>query len=163
MSINKVIIAGRLGADPDVRRFDNGGMVANFRIAVDNRFRDKSGELKEQTYWLDVAVVGSGAEFVEKYIGKGRMVLIDGSLRVREWTDKEGGKHSVTEIVTTQVEPLDKPKEQQGDKWTDRPMRKHGNAAAARETLAKLNAEKNGDFDPKPGDLPFDRRPGHSR
>ena len=141
MSINKVIIAGRLGADPDVRRFDNGGMVANFRIAVDNRFRDKSGELKEQTYWLDVAVVGSGAEFVEKYIGKGRMVLIDGSLRVREWTDKEGGKHSVTEIVTTQVEPLDKPKEQQGDKWTDRPMRKHGNAAAARETLARMQAE----------------------
>lgn len=154
MSINKVIIAGRLGADPDVRRFDNGGMVANFRIAVDNRFRDKSGELKEQTYWLDVAVVGSGAEFVEKYIGKGRMVLIDGSLRVREWTDKEGGKHSVTEIVTTQVEPLDKPKEQQGDKWTDRPMRKHGNAAAARETLAKMRAEA-AELEEKETDLPF--------
>lgn len=154
MSINKVIIAGRLGADPDVRRFDNGGMVANFRIAVDNRFRDKSGELKEQTYWLDVAVVGSGAEFVEKYIGKGRMVLIDGSLRVREWTDKEGGKHSVTEIVTTQVEPLDKPKEQQGDKWTDRPMRKHGNAAAARETLAKMRAEA-AELEEKGTDLPF--------
>jgi single-strand DNA-binding protein len=154
MSINKVIIAGRLGADPDVRRFDNGGMVANFRIAVDNRFRDKSGELKEQTYWLDVAVVGSGAEFVEKYIGKGRMVLIDGSLRVREWTDKEGGKHSVTEIVTTQVEPLDKPKEQQGDKWTDRPMRKHGNAAAARETMAKMRAEA-AELEEKETDLPF--------
>ena len=154
MSINKVIIAGRLGADPDVRRFDNGGMVANFRIAVDNRFRDKSGELKEQTYWLDVAVVGSGAEFVEKYIGKGRMVLIDGSLRVREWTDKEGGKHSVTEIVTTQVEPLDKPKEQQGDKWTDRPMRKHGDAAAARERLARKRAEA-AELDEKAGDLPF--------
>lgn len=154
MSINKVIIAGRLGADPDVRRFDNGGMVANFRIAVDNRFRDKSGELKEQTYWLDVAVVGSGAEFVEKYIGKGRMVLIDGSLRVREWTDKEGGKHSVTEIVTTQVEPLDKPKEQQGDKWTDRPMRKHGNANAARESLAKMRAEA-AELEEKETDLPF--------
>ena len=154
MSINKVIIAGRLGADPDVRRFDNGGMVANFRIAVDNRFRDKSGELKEQTYWLDVAVVGSGAEFVEKYIGKGRMVLIDGSLRVREWTDKEGGKHSVTEIVTTQVEPLDRPKEQQGDKWTDRPMRKHGDAAAARERLARNRAEA-AELDEKAGDLPF--------
>lgn len=154
MSINKVIIAGRLGADPDVRRFDNGGMVANFRIAVDNRFRDRSGELKEQTYWLDVAVIGSGAEFVEKYIGKGRMVLIDGSLRVREWTDKEGGKHSVTEIVTTQVEPLDKPKEQQGDKWTDRPMRKHGNAAAARETLAKMRAEA-AELEEKETDLPF--------
>lgn len=162
MSINKVIIAGRLGADPDVRRFDNGGMVANFRIAVDNRFRDKSGELKEQTYWLDVAVVGSGAEFVEKYIGKGRMVLIDGSLRVREWTDKEGGKHSVTEIVTTQVEPLDKPKEQQGDKWTDRPMRKHGNAAAARETLAKMRVEA-ASLEPQDTDLPFNNRPGHSR
>ena len=162
MSINKVIIAGRLGADPDVRRFDNGGMVANFRIAVDNRFRDKSGELKEQTYWLDVAVVGSGAEFVEKYIGKGRMVLIDGSLRVREWTDKEGGKHSVTEIVTTQVEPLDKPKEQQGDKWTDRPMRKHGNAAAARETLARVQAEA-ASLEPQDTDLPFNNRPGHRR
>lgn len=162
MSINKVIIAGRLGADPDVRRFDNGGMVANFRIAVDNRFRDKSGELKEQTYWLDVAVVGSGAEFVEKYIGKGRMVLIDGSLRVREWTDKEGGKHSVTEIVTTQVEPLDKPKEQQGDKWTDRPMRKHGNAAAARETLARMQAEA-ASLEPQDTDLPFNNRPGHRR
>ena len=154
MSINKVIIAGRLGADPDVRRFDNGGMVANFRIAVDNRFRDKSGELKEQTYWLDVAVVGSGAEFVEKYIGKGRMVLIDGSLRVREWTDKEGGKHSVTEIVTTQVEPLDKPKQEFTDKWTDRPMRKHGNAAAARETLAKMRAEA-AELEEKETDLPF--------
>lgn len=162
MSINKVIIAGRLGADPDVRRFDNGGMVANFRIAVDNRFRDKSGELKEQTYWLDVAVVGSGAEFVEKYIGKGRMVLIDGSLRVREWTDKEGGKHSVTEIVTTQVEPLDKPKEQQGDKWTDRPMRKHGNAAAARETMARMQAEA-ASLEPQDSDLPFSHRPGHRR
>ena len=162
MSINKVIIAGRLGADPDVRRFDNGGMVANFRIAVDNRFRDKSGELKEQTYWLDVAVVGSGAEFVEKYIGKGRMVLIDGSLRVREWTDKEGGKHSVTEIVTTQVEPLDKPKEQQGDKWTDRPMRKHGNANAARETMARMQAEA-ASLEPQDSDLPFNNRPGHRR
>ena len=163
-NLNLCQFMGHLGQDPRVRKFDDGNKVANFSIAVSERYTDRNGEAKENTTWVDITAFGKLADFVEAYLGKGRAVYVAGKFIPRKYTNADGVNVTVAEIKAERIEALDrKQDQQQGDKWTDRPMRKHGNANAARETMAKLNSEKAADFDPQPGDLPFDRRPGYSR
>lgn len=143
MEINNVLISGRLGADPEVRRFDNGSMVANFRLAHEVRFKDKNGETKERTDWHNVSAVGKIAEFVQQYIGKGRRVLVEGYLRKRDWTDKDGNKREVVEVVAMQVHPLDRPKEND--------QRGSGNGG----TRPRIKSRAESEYDTNHGDLPF--------
>jgi single-strand DNA-binding protein len=100
-SLNKVQLIGRLGADPEIRSFENGGRVANFRVATSEQWKDKpSGERKERTEWHRVSVYNDGlVGVIEKHLGKGSHVYIEGQLETREWTDKEKQTHYSTEIV----------------------------------------------------------------
>lgn len=99
--INKVIIVGNLGADPEVRTFSNGGKVCNLRIATSESWKDKNtGERKEKTEWHSVAIFSEGlAGVAEKYLRKGSKVYIEGKLQTRKWQDQSGNDRYSTEIV----------------------------------------------------------------
>lgn len=100
-SVNKVIIIGNLGRDPEVRSFQNGGKVVNLRIATSETWRDKqSGERKERTEWHSVAIFNEGiAKIAEQYLKKGSTVYIEGQLETRKWQDQSGQDKYTTEIV----------------------------------------------------------------
>jgi single-strand DNA-binding protein len=99
-SVNKVILIGNLGRDPEIRTMQNGGKVANLSIATSETWRDKStGERKEKTEWHRVVIFGNLAEIAEKYLKKGSKVYVSGSLQTRKWTDQSGTEKYTTEVV----------------------------------------------------------------
>ncbi len=97
--VNKVIIVGRLGKDPEVRHLESGAAVANFSVATSETYKDKSGNKQEQTEWHNVVLWRGLAEIAEKYLAKGNLVYIEGKLKTRNWQDKEGNTRYTTEIV----------------------------------------------------------------
>ena len=103
-SVNKVIIVGNLGRDPEVRSFQNGGKVVNLRIATSETWRDKaSGERKERTEWHSVAIFNEAlGKIAEQYLKKGSTVYIEGQLETRKWQDQSGADRYTTEIVLRQ-------------------------------------------------------------
>ena len=106
-SINKVIIVGNLGKDPEMRSFPNGDQIANIAIATTDKWKDKSsGEMKEATEWHRIVFNGRLAEIVGQYLRKGSQVYVEGSLRTRKWTDKEGVEKFTTEIRADQMQML---------------------------------------------------------
>jgi single-strand DNA-binding protein len=108
-SVNKVIIVGNLGRDPEVRTFPSGDRVANVTIATTDRWKDKtSGEMKEATEWHRVVFNGRLGEIAGEYLRKGSQVYIEGSLRTRKWTDKDGVEKFTTEIRADQMQMLGK-------------------------------------------------------
>src|ERR1700729_4206938 len=100
-SVNKVIIVGNLGKDPEIRSFQNGGRVASFSIATSESWKDKTtGEKKEKTEWHRVSIFSEGLiGVVERYLKKGAKVYVEGQLETRKWTDKEGKERYSTEVV----------------------------------------------------------------
>jgi single-strand DNA-binding protein len=101
--INKVIILGRLGRDPEVRNFQNGGKVVNLRIATSERYKDREGNQQERTEWHSVAIFNDRlGEVAEKYLRKGSEVYIEGQIETRKWADKDGQDRYTTEIVLRQ-------------------------------------------------------------
>jgi single-strand DNA-binding protein len=108
-SVNKVIIVGNLGRDPEVRTFPSGDRVANVTIATTDRWKDKtSGEMKEATEWHRVVFNGRLGEIAGEYLRKGSQVYVEGSLRTRKWTDKDGVEKYTTEIRADQMQMLGK-------------------------------------------------------
>jgi single-strand DNA-binding protein len=108
-SVNKVIIVGNLGRDPEMRTFPSGDRVANVTIATTDRWKDKqSGEMKEATEWHRVVFNGRLAEIAGQYLRKGSQVYVEGSLRTRKWTDKDGVEKYTTEIRADQMQMLGK-------------------------------------------------------
>jgi single-strand DNA-binding protein len=105
-SVNKVILVGNLGRDPELRYTTNGTPVANFTMATTERWTDPSGEKKERTEWHRIVVWGKQAEIVGEYLRKGRQVYVEGSLQTREWTDREGAKRYTTEVRAMRVQML---------------------------------------------------------
>ncbi|MGG5836096.1 single-stranded DNA-binding protein [Huaxiibacter chinensis] len=98
--VNKVILVGNLGGDPEVRYLPNGGAVANITLATSESWRDKAtGEQKEQTEWHRVVLFGKLAEVAGEYLRKGSQVYVEGQLRTRKWTDQAGAEKYTTEIV----------------------------------------------------------------
>lgn len=99
-SVNKVIIVGNLGADPEVKSFNNGGRICNLRIATSEQWKDKAtGERKERTEWHSVTINGDGLiGIAERYLRKGSKVYIEGSLRTRKWQDQSGADRYSTEV-----------------------------------------------------------------
>lgn len=97
--INKVILLGNLGKDPEVRHLEGGATVANFPLATSENYKDKNGNKVEQTEWHNIVLWRSQAEFAEKFLKKGNTVLIEGKLRTRSWEDKDKNKRYTTEIV----------------------------------------------------------------
>lgn len=106
MGVNKVIIIGNLGADPELRYTQAGQAVANFRVATNERWTDKDGQTQERTEWHRIVVWGRQAENCEKYLSKGRQVYVEGRLQTREWDDKDGNKRHTTEVVASSVQFL---------------------------------------------------------
>mgnify|MGYP001247306655 CR=1 FL=1 len=100
-SVNKVILIGNLGADPEIKSFQNGGKIANIRIATSEQWKDRmTGERKERTEWHNVVINGDGlVGVVERYLKKGSKVYIEGSLRTRKWQDRDGNDRYTTEVV----------------------------------------------------------------
>ena len=100
-SVNKVILVGNLGADPEIKSFQNGGKVANLRIATSESWKDKqTGEKKEKTEWHSVAIFGDGLVGVaERFLKKGTKVYLEGKLQTRKWQDQQGNDRYTTEVI----------------------------------------------------------------
>ncbi len=105
-SVNKAILVGNLGRDPELRYTPNGQAVTNFSLATNESYTDKSGERVERTEWHRIVAWGKTAELCSQYLSKGRPVYIEGRLQTREWEDKEGVKRQTTEIVANTVQFL---------------------------------------------------------
>ena len=106
-SVNKVILVGRLGKDPEVRSTSGGQSVANFSVATDESYKDKNGDKQKKTEWMNVVVWGKAVEnFVQPYLHKGDLVYIEGKLQTRSWDDKDGNKKYTTEINVTDIKSL---------------------------------------------------------
>jgi single-strand DNA-binding protein len=103
MSVNKAIIVGRLGADPEIRFTQSGAGVTNFNVATDSVWKDKEGQKQSRTEWHRIVVWGPQAEVCQKYLSKGREVYIEGEIQTRSWEDKEGQKRWTTEIRARDV------------------------------------------------------------
>src|SRR5450432_4109654 len=101
--VNKVILVGNLGKDPEVRYTPGGQAVANFTIATNENWTDKQGQKQERTEWHRIVVWGKAAELCGEYLSKGRQVYIEGRLQTREWNNKEGVKQYTTEVVANPV------------------------------------------------------------
>jgi single-strand DNA-binding protein len=120
MSLNKVMLIGNVGKDPDVRYLEgnnaNGGntKVASFTLATTERYRDRNGELRENTEWHNITAWRNSADIAEKYIHKGTQVFIEGRLRTRSWNDQSGNKRYTTEVVVDNLQLLGRKSDNQG-------------------------------------------------
>ncbi len=144
-SVNKVILIGNLGKDPEVRRLENGAVLASFSIATSESYIDKqSGDKKEITDWHDIVLWRGLAEVAEKYLVKGTKIYVEGKLKKRSWQDKEGLTRYSTEVVGDEMTILSKIEN------------KENNTAPYREEASKEVLHKIQDFSPEEGDvLPF--------
>ena len=107
-SVNKALIIGNLGQDPEIKYTQSGSPVANLSVATSERWKDKNtGEQKEQTEWHRVVVFGRLAEIAEQYLKKGSKVFIEGKIQTRDWEDAEGNKKYTTEVVAREMTMLD--------------------------------------------------------
>ena len=149
-SVNKVIIVGNLGADPETKYLPSGDAVTNIRVATTDTWKDKtSGEKKEATEWHRIAFFGRLAEIAGEYLKKGSQVYIEGSLRTRKWQDKDGQDRYSTEIRADVMQMLGR-REGGGDRsMSERPARSEQPKAAAAAPAKK------GKFDDMEDDIPF--------
>ena len=113
MSLNKVMLIGNVGRDPEVRYIEgnaaaggNGTKVATFTLATSERYRDRSGELRENTEWHNIVAWRNSADIAEKYIHRGTQIYVEGRLRTRSWTDQTGAKKYTTEVVVDSLQLL---------------------------------------------------------
>ncbi|BAO30699.1 single-stranded DNA-binding protein [Sulfuritalea hydrogenivorans] len=153
-SVNKVIIVGNLGRDPEVRYTPNGDSITNVTIATTDTWKDKAtGEKKEATEWHRVVFFGKLAEIAGQYLKKGRQVYVEGALRTRKWTDKEGQERYTTEIVANEMKMLGS-----REGMSDAPPRESGGGAGAGgggSRPAAAAAPAGGNFNDFEDDIPF--------
>lgn len=137
--VNKVIIIGRLGRDPESRSFQNGGKVVNLRVATSETWKDKAGDRQERTEWHAVAIFNEKlGEVAEKYLRKGSEVYLEGQLETRKWQDKEGQERYTTEVVLRQF---------RGEIALIGGRAQGGDSASPREAAANKPAPKELDLD----------------
>ena len=146
-SVNKVILVGRLGKDPEVRYMPNGEAVANVTLATSETWKDKTGEKQEKTEWHRVTFYRKLAEIVGEYLKKGSMVYVEGRLETRKWTDKEGKERYTTEIIANEMQMLSSRTGGNSFEVMDKPS---GAAAPAGKP-----AKTGGEFDDFEDDIPF--------
>jgi len=150
MSVNKVILVGRLGKDPDVRFMPNGEAVANVTLATTESWKDKSGAKQEKTEWHNLVFYRRTAEVVGEYLKKGSQVYIEGKLQTRKWQTKEGQDRYTTEIIVSEMQMLGG--KSQG--LTDSPSKLGGQSV---ERPAAGRVKSNVDSDEVPFDIPQSR------
>jgi single-strand DNA-binding protein len=114
MSLNKAMIIGNLGRDPEMRYTPNGQAVTQFTVAVNRNYKDQNGEWQEETEWFRVVVWGQQAERAAEHLRKGNKVYVEGRLQTRQWEDREGQKRYTTELVANQVTNLERRTREEG-------------------------------------------------
>jgi single-strand DNA-binding protein len=162
-SVNKVILIGNLGRDPEMRYMPSGDAIANFSIATTETWKDKSGEKQEKTEWHRISMFGRLAEIAGEYLKKGSSVYIEGRLQTRKWQNKEGQDQYTTEVVANEMKMLGgrsggntfevMDKEPSGG--SSRPARSSERPAPSSEGGAAKPAPKKDDFDDFGDDIPF--------
>ena len=105
--VNKVLLIGRLGKDPEVRYTPDGMMVTNFTMATDEQRKDKNGQKIQRTEWHRIVTFGKLAEICSSYLSKGKLIFIEGRIRTNSWEDKDGNKRYTTEIIANNMQMLD--------------------------------------------------------
>lgn len=120
--LNRVMLIGRLGQDPELRHLANGDEVCNFSMATSEKWTDRNGEKQERTEWHRITVFGKLAGVCSKYLKRGKMTYVEGKLQTRQWEDKEGAKRSTTEVTALNVIFLGD-NEGSGKKGEERPER----------------------------------------
>ena len=103
VALNKVILVGNLGKDPEIRHFEGGSAVAHFSLATTEAYKDKLGQRIEQTEWHKITAWGKTAELIEKFVVKGKEIAIEGKLSHRSYDDKDGNKRYITEVIANEV------------------------------------------------------------
>ncbi len=150
-SVNKVILIGNLGRDPETRYMPDGGAITNISVATTDVWKDKNGEKQEKTEWHRVAFFGKLAEIAGEYLKKGSQVYVEGRLQTRKWQDKDGNDKYTTEIVADRMQMLGS---RQGMGGADREAASE--PAAARPAASKPAAKAaGGKFDDFEDDIPF--------
>jgi single-strand DNA-binding protein len=152
-SVNKVILIGNLGKDPETRYLPSGDAVTNFSIATTEKWKSKSGEQQEHTEWHRISMFGKVAEIAGEYLKKGSPVYVEGRIRTRKWQDKEGQDKSTTEIVADRMQLLSS---RGGGSGGSEPMKREPAAAEAGGGGKPQQAKKGGGaFDQMDDDIPF--------
>ncbi|CAG9180297.1 Single-stranded DNA-binding protein [Cupriavidus laharis] len=160
-SVNKVILVGNLGADPEVRYMPSGDAVANLRLATTDRYKDKqSGEMKEATEWHRISMFGKLAEIAGQYLKKGASVYIEGRIRTRKWQDQSGQDKYSTEIVADQMQMLGGRQggANDGDSYSQQPSRQQQgqhSGQQGRGTSARQQSAPSNGFEDMDDDIPF--------
>ncbi len=150
MSVNKVILVGRLGKDPEVKATPSGTTVAKFSLATDEKFTDKSGEKQERTEWHNIVAWSRLGEICGQYLKKGKLVYIEGSIRTESWDDKESGQKKYrTEIIAQTMQMLDRKGDEDGGGGSSY---SGGGSSAGSGAKRSNSAPANDDFD---DDVPF--------
>lgn len=126
--VNKVILVGRLGNDPEIRYTQGGAAVANFNIATSENWTDREGQKQERTEWHRIVVWGKMAETCSQFLGKGRQVFVEGRLQTRQWDDKDGNKRYTTEVIASTVQFLDRGNAENTKNMDSQPMEASGSA-----------------------------------
>jgi len=154
-SINKVILIGNLGADPETRYLPSGDAVTNIRIATTDTWKDKSGEKQEHTEWHRIAFFGKLAEIAGEYLKKGSPVYIEGRIRTRKWQDKEGQDRYSTEIVADRMQLLGGRGGGSGSESMAREPAAASGEGGAKASPPKKGGGGGGGFDEMDDDIPF--------
>ena len=151
MALNKVLLIGNVGKEPEVRSTAGGNSVATFTLATTERFKDRNGESHENTEWHTIVCWAGLATLAENYIHKGSQVYVEGKIASRSWDDKDGEKHFVTEIKAEAIQLLDR-KKREDEPRTEQPRRSVLDAAAAAQKQSNAPSRLFSETD----DLPFD-------
>jgi len=152
-SVNKVILIGNLGRDPETRYMPDGGAITNISVATTDKWKDKNGEPQEKTEWHRVAFFGKLAEIAGEYLKKGSQVYVEGRLQTRKWQDKDGHDKYTTEIVADRMQMLGSRQGMGGGEREAAGERPSGGGAA--KPAAKPAAKSGGKFDDFEDDIPF--------
>jgi len=154
MSVNKVILVGRLGKDPETRYMTSGDAVTNCTMATSENWKDKSGEKQERTEWHNLVFYRRLAEIAGEYLRKGSQVYIEGKIQTRKWQDKEGRDRYTTEIVVNEMQMLGS-KSSGGSSFEVVENKAPRSAPAAKPAAAAEAAPAKGNFDSFDDDIPF--------
>ncbi|SMO66652.1 single-stranded DNA-binding protein [Gracilimonas mengyeensis] len=155
-SLNKAMIIGNLGQDPEVRYTQSNTAVATLSIATSERFKDSNGEYQERTEWHRVVAWGRTAEVCQQYLTKGSKVYIEGPIQTRQWEDKDGQKRYTTEVKALRMIMLDSASGgPQGPQGGGQPQQQNNNQNQPASKPMSSNVELDSNFDDMDDDLPF--------
>ncbi len=155
MSVNKAILVGRVGANPELKNLDGGNKVTNFSIATSEYFKDKAGAKQQKTEWHNVVAWGTLAEIIAKNVVKGSEIYVEGKIATRSWDDKDGVKKYTTEIVANEIKFLGSKKTEEGETASTTTSSTANSTAktAAKKDTKTSSVVVNGSSDEE--DLPF--------